>query len=119
MVTLTTSGACWAKAGANANLAIKGDEAQIIAWIEDAESWVSAETQIDWVDKFSGLSANFQAVLDDIVSSKVAGNMIQFDMSGFTSRFEAITMLNFNDNIVTQGIRNLKEAPTKTKMKAT
>jgi hypothetical protein len=110
--TLTTSAAIWAKAGANVSIASGYEQtsgARLLKFSDEAEAWVNAETLQDWTTNYASVGTNFQQVLSDVVSSKAAIGMITFDMSGYTSRTEAQTMLDVNNDIVRKGIAFLKD----------
>lgn len=87
---LTTSGACIAKAGINANVS----GALLATWCDQAEATLSMLTRKDWVNDYSIINTNFKNTLNDVVSDMVAMKIINYDMSGFTSRLEAQTMLD-------------------------
>lgn len=96
---LTTSGACIIKAGKGANAAIVISGATLSKWCDQAEGTLNASTRRDWVTDTA--SAGFSGILDDTVSDIVAMKIINYDMSGYTSRQEATTMLDvLRDNIV-------------------
>ena len=103
--TLTTSGACLSKAGANATIS----SAALVIWSNQAESALSLITRKDWVADYSTITANFKQVLSDVVSDMVAMRIITYDMSGYTSRTEAETMLDVLRDNITRGIEVLRE----------
>ena len=107
--TLTTSGLAISKAGAYANSAIIVSGQTLEAWSNIAEGRIEAETRRTWVDNYAGLSTGVKGILSDVASSLVAIQIINYDMSGFTSRAEAQTMLDVNDNIVIGGLTILKD----------
>jgi len=98
--TLTTSGAAIIKAGANVNADIKISGSFLAKWSDQSEASLSAITRKDWVADYNSVDANFRAILDDTVSDMIAMKMIAYDMSGYTSRLEAATVLDFlRDNM--------------------
>ena len=103
--TLTTSGACISKAGANATIS----SAALVIWSNQAESTLSAITRKDWVADYSTVTANFKQVLSDVVSDMVGMRIISYDMSGYTSRTEAETMLDVLRDNITRNIEVLRE----------
>lgn len=113
--TLTSSGAAVVKAGTNRSTVWSvGDSGQtgqaiLDKWSNQAEGKIVAETRRDWVGKYSTLGDGVKNILDDVCSSIIAKQIISFDMSGFTSRAEAFTMLNVQDDIVGRGIAILKD----------
>jgi len=114
--TLCASEAAIRKAGLNANSTIIASGAALTDWSNQAEAWINTETREDWVAGYATVNTNFQEVLGDVCSSKIAINIINYDMSGFTSRAEAQTMLDVNSDIVRKGIGFLKEQEIKEPM---
>ena len=106
--TLTGSGTVIAKAGANANSTITASGTFIQKVTDQAEGWVCAETRRQWVDNYSSLSTQIKDVLDDVVSSKAAMQLVMYDTSGYLAR-EADVILNVQDEVVRQGIKFLKD----------
>ena len=107
---MTTSGAVLTKAGANVSSTMKTDAGlEIEQFITEAENYVNAVTRINYPDSYSGLNADVKNILNDVVSSKAAMFCITFDMSGYTSRFEAETMLDVLDDAVLKGISLIKD----------
>lgn len=107
--TLTVSGAAMLKAGLNANADIKVSGAALKQWSDDAEGYIESQTRRNWVDKYSTLPTGIKGVLSDICSSLIAKQIISYDMSGYTSRQEATTMLDVQDDIVKIGLSVLKD----------
>lgn len=96
MATLTTSGAVALKAGTNVNSTIIASGAAVSEAIAQAESFTTMTARIDFVDDYTTYDNNFKKVLDDAVSSYAAIALINYDMSGYTSRAEAQTMIDVN-----------------------
>ena len=115
----TSSGAILEMAGANVSTATVFDSTsgqRLARAYDKAEGYVFSETKIDWSSKLSSIGANFSGAVASVITSKAAIDMINFDMSGYTSRSESRTMLNMNHDNVRRGIAFLKEADHKTKM---
>ena len=109
---LTSSGAILSKAGANVSVATLfgvTSGARLASAYDHAEGFVLSETKIDWADKLSSVGSNFSGAVADVVSSKAAIEMIEFDMSGYTSRAESRLMLNINHDVVRRGVAFLKD----------
>ena len=106
--TLCTSGAAIAKAGAGANTTIIADGTTLAKWSTEAEGRICAETHTDFVTTASSLT-QIQNALSDVCSSLIANKIIAYDMSGYTSRQEAGTMLDFNDSTADDGLKILKD----------
>lgn len=116
--TLCSSGAAIAKAGANANADLKAYSTTYAAiidnWSDEAEGFVNSETRRDWIS--SPASNQTSGAIVDVVSAKIANNIISYDMSGYTSRSEAQTMLDVNENTIRQGLANLTKKENQEKM---
>lgn len=81
------------KAGANAST-VSNVEAYINDFMTQAESFINAHSRYNWSDAYSTLNADVKAILKEAASNLAAIYVIQYDMSGFTSRAEAQTMLD-------------------------
>ena len=116
--TFCTSGAAVRKAGANVNSDIATSGAALVEWSNNAESFINAATNTDWLSgansSYDNLSSTKKRILDDTCSSLMAIDLINFDMSGYTSRLESGTMLDVLNDRVKSNIRILKDNPTKT-----
>lgn len=93
MVTIISGTYVLRKAGANVNNNISGTT-YTDDFILQAESFVNNVTRYNWNDAFSGLDEDTKSTLREAVSNLAAIYMINYDMSGFTSRSEAETMIN-------------------------
>jgi len=114
--TLTISGAAIAKAGLNANSSVIMDSVILDKWSDMAEATLSTITRYDWVTNYANVKTTFKQVLSDAVSDMIAMKIINYDMSGYSSRAEAETMLDvLRDNVV-RNIEVLKEEENKEKM---
>ena len=81
------------KAGANASAASKA-EAYVNSYMTQVESFINATTRYNWSDNYATLNVDVKGLLKECASDLAAMYVIQFDMSGFTSRAEAETMLD-------------------------
>ncbi len=81
------------KAGANAS-ATSNVEVYINDFMTQAESVINVMSQKNWSDAYTGLNVDVKGILKSAASAKAAMSVINFDMSGFTSRAEAQTMLD-------------------------
>ena len=106
--TLCTQKQAVDKAGINANSAaiISGELLQ--RWSDETEGMINLVTRRDWVTG-SPADNNISGVLAEIASSHIANKIINYDMSGYTSRLEATTMLDVNKDIFREGISALKQ----------
>jgi hypothetical protein len=97
---LCTSGAAIAKAGANVNATIAASSATLAEWSDESEASLQTITRKDWITD-ADYTANFSGALADAASDMVAMKIINYDMSGYTSRMEAQTMLDvIRDNLM-------------------
>jgi hypothetical protein len=81
------------RAGANVNSTATA-EAYLTAFALSAESYVNSRSNYNWTDSYSTLNADVKYILTDAVASIAAIYAINYDMSGFTSRQEALVMIN-------------------------
>lgn len=109
--TLATSGACILKAGVNVNPLFTGTSAhpnwEIL--ILQAESYVNAIGRKNWTDDYATLNEDVKYILEDITSNISAMYAINYDMSGYTSRQEAQTMLDVLWARIQVNVKQLKE----------
>lgn len=113
--TLCTSGQAIAKAGAGVNSAIIISGQLLEEWSDEAEGYICAATRQDWVS--GSLTYKMpKGILADAAASKMAISMINYDMSNYTSKREAETMLDvLRDSLVTD-IEILKEQKNQEKL---
>ena len=81
------------KAGANASATSKA-EAYVNDFMTQAESEINTVTRYNWSDAYSTLDVDTKGILKQAASNLAAIYIIQYDMSGFTSRTEAEDMIN-------------------------
>lgn len=81
------------KAGANAS-SVSVAEAYTNVYIKEAEGLISTKARYDWVTNYAGISAIGKEILRDAVSSYAAIQVLNYNMAGFTSRQEALMMIN-------------------------
>lgn len=111
--TLTDSGAVKLKAGANSSTTITDDPVAMTQFINEAEGEIMARTRIDWITQYSGLDSNKRFILNKLCAELSAISVINYDMSGYTSRQEALTMLNVLWGSVGNSLKNLENADVK------
>jgi len=112
--TFCTSGSAVLGAGAHANATITASGSALTIWSNAAEGEIVNETQTNFLAGYSSISATsgIKNVLSSVCSDKISQRIINYDMSGYTSRSEAQTMLNVLDNQIKIGIGNLKSYNT-------
>lgn len=81
------------KAGANHNTTYSA-EAYTNVYIKLAEGKVCLDSRYDWVTNYASVSTIGKEILREAVSCLAAVDVINQDMSGFTSRQEALIMIN-------------------------
>jgi len=96
------------KAGANASTTSNA-EAYINQFMTEAESYINMEARFNFSDAYSGLNADTKGVLKDAASCLAAIMVIQYDLSGFTSRIEAEDMINVLRDRALTIIKSLKD----------
>jgi len=104
--TLCTYGDVIAKAGANA-ADITGAELIVQNFVLQAESFINVITRYNWTDQYSSLNEDVKYLLNQICSDLAAIYLISYDMSGYTSRVEAETMINVLRDNFTRGVVTL------------
>lgn len=91
--TLCTNSNVQYEAGANASATSKA-EAYTNVYIKQAEGKICLDTRYDWVTNYASVSTIGKEILREATSCLAAISVINYDMSGFTSRQEALTMVN-------------------------
>ena len=112
--TLCTSGAAIYKAGLNANSTVVLSGAILAEWSDEVEGTINAITRKDWTSAFSGLGANYRAILSDTASDMIATKIINYSIADYTSKAEAQTMLNVLDRNTTRNLEVIKDHNNKT-----
>jgi len=114
--TLCTSEAAVYKAGAGANSAVTASHLILAEWSDEVEASINMRTRKDWVAGYAGVGANFKAILADVSSDMIGMKIITYDMSGYTSRLEAQTMLDVARDNINTNIKFLDKDEYKEKM---
>jgi len=96
------------KAGANAS-AVSKAEACINSYMAQAESLINSICKCNFSDNYSALNADVKGILKEVASNLAAIYVIQYDMSGFTSRTEAEDMINVLRDGAIRGLAILKD----------
>jgi len=103
------------KAGANASATSKA-EAYVNDYMTQVESHINALTRYNWSDAYAGLNVDVKGILKEVASNLAAIYVIQYDMSGYTSRIEAEDMINVLRDSALRGLAILKRINTQTFM---
>ena len=109
---MASTGAVMFKAGANCNWQTHDgltSGARIAFAVDEAESYINTNTRINYTDTFSTLNADVKAILQDTCACHAAITLINYDQSGYTSRQEALTMINILWGKMMENIRLLRE----------
>ena len=104
---LCTSGAAVAKAGVHCN-AVSGSATTMAKWSDEAEGFIQSQTHTLMIGQTTGSLIAISGSISDVVSSRIAMNIITYDTTGYLTR-EADTLMNFNSDIVNKGIGILKD----------
>ena len=79
-------------------------------FINQAETFINAETRFDWVTAYSTLDAKVKKILDRATSSLAAMDLIAVDMSPYPlGGREAETMLDYHRDVSNKAISMLKD----------
>ncbi len=106
---LCVSGLAINKAGANANSTIVVSGLGLAAYSDVAEGKICAECNRDFVTDYDTFTGLIQNALSDVCASLIAMEIVDYDMSGYTDRREAETILDVLDDRVTKGLAVLKD----------
>jgi len=108
------------KAGANVNPNLNAANDTTFTYSNDfisqAESIINARTRKNWSDVYSTLNSDIKQILKQVASDIAATYCINYDMSGYTSRAEAETMLDVLNNSINRGLQLLKDKKVETFM---
>lgn len=99
------------KAGANASATSKA-EAYTNDFMTQAESLINATCRYNFSDNYAALNADVKALLKEVASDIAAIYVIQYDLSGYTSRTEAEDMINILRDAALRGLSILRDKKT-------
>lgn len=114
--TLCTSAAAISKAGAGANTTIIASGATLALWSDMAENFLNSISRYDWVTNIASVGAKFSGALAEVSSDMIAKKIINYDMSGYTSRMEATTMIDVLSDNIKQAIEIIRDQKYQEKM---
>lgn len=80
-------------AGANAS-AVSVAEAYTNVYIKMAEGKICLDTRYDWVTNYASVSTIGKEILREATSALAAIHVLNYNMDGFTTRQEALIMVN-------------------------
>lgn len=96
------------KAGANCS-AVSKAEAYVDDYTTQAESVINTMCRYNFSDNYAALNADVKGILKEVASDLAAMYVIQYDMSGFTSRIEAEDMINILRDAALRGLSILRD----------
>lgn len=96
------------KAGAKASATSKA-EAYVNDYMTQVEAFINSTARFNFSDAYSGLNVDTKGTLKEISSNLAAIYVIQYDMSGFTSRVEAEDMINTLRDAALRGLSILRD----------
>ena len=114
--TLTTSGAVKLLCGTNASTTIINSPTNMTTLINLAEGELCSATRVDWLTNWTSLSSSYSGAVNSACASKAAMLVIAYDMSGYTSRAEAQTMLDLLRDNYERALKYLDESKVKEKL---
>lgn len=109
--TFATTAEVQRKAGENAS-ATSNVEGYINQFIQEAEALINSICRYNFTDAYAGLNKDTAYLLKEVASNLAAIYVIQFDMSGFTSRTEAEDMINVLRDAALRGLSILRDRKT-------
>lgn len=107
--TVCSSYAIVRKAGVSVNSSLAASLAFLAQISDEAEALINATARIDLIANYSSLNSTTRNILGAIASSWGGNQLIMADMSGYTSRYEAQTMLDVNDQTVQTGLKLIED----------
>jgi predicted butyrate kinase (DUF1464 family) len=99
------------KAGAKASATSKA-EAYTNSYVAQAESTINTMCRYNFSDNYAGLNADVKGILKQVASDLAAIYVINYDLSGFTSRIEAEDMINVLRDSALRGLSILRDKKT-------
>lgn len=109
--TFCLSGACLLRAGANVStyFTTGAGASKIDSLINQAECGINVATRKNWIDVYSGLNADVKLILEEASAVSTAMAIVSYDMSGYTSRTEAETILDVLRDTYVRDVEILKD----------
>ena len=96
------------KAGANCS-AVSKAEAYVNDYTTQVESFINVFCRENYSKGYATLDVDVKGILKEVCSDLVAIYVIQYDMSGFTSRVEAEDMINILRDRALSGLGVLRD----------
>ena len=92
--SLASSGAIIAKSGRFSNSAAQTSGALLQQFSDEAEAFINLYTRYNWVSNAATINAQTSGALQEAVSCLAGIKIIAYDMSGYTTRAEAESIIN-------------------------
>jgi len=99
------------KAGAKAS-AVSVTGPYTLQYAQEVEGFINSATRYDWTAAYGSLNDTIKGFLQDVAACLAAIYVIQYDMSGFTSRIEAEDMINILRDSAMRGLSILRDKKT-------
>ena len=96
--TLCTSQQAKLAAGLNANSTITASVTDLNYWSEEAEDYICTAMRYDVITNYGSLTTNGKKILGQWAAKLIGQDIIAYDASGYTSRFEAELMMDNLEN---------------------
>lgn len=80
---------------------------------ERAEAWINAFTGVDWHAIYDDLDADTKFILGDVAGSKMAIDIIRYDVSNYLETREAELNIDWLSDVITKGIARLNQIAAK------
>ena len=111
----TTNAQIAAEAGINANSTAVAVAATDV-YVLQVEAAINAATRFNWSDAFAALDVDTKGILTETGATMCANKVIKADMSGFSSRGEAESMITVNRDTFLRNLQFLRDIKTHTSM---
>jgi hypothetical protein len=89
-------------------------EAYLNSFMFQAESHINSMIRFNFSDVYSTLNADVKGILNDAASNLAAIYVINYDMSGYTSRTEAENMVNILRDSALRSLSTLRNRKVQT-----
>jgi len=96
------------KAGAGASTTSKA-EAYVNDYMTQVESHINTVCRFNFSDAYASLNVDTKSILKEIASNLAAIYVIEYDMSGYTTRTEAENMINVLRDAALRGLAVLRD----------
>ena len=107
--TTCTSGAIVRKAGKNASSIAVASGSLLQDYVDQAEGVICMKTHKDWITNWASVDTYLKPAVTAAVVALAAIDVINYDMSGYTSRTEAQTMIDVLKDEADTIIKDLRE----------